>query len=251
MSLPPIATQLLDPAGLGSFDEAADGLVLTTGTTAFVKTAWTQVTAGLPQALSGMLFTFMPDAFDTAAETTIDIAFGPPGSEVIVLADYFYTAPVFAYFGIMREFPIAVPANTRVSIRVAQSTAAAKTTRVFFQPIYASPLTPNNAAVTSTIISTVVGGNGAWGTPVLLTSGLPFPVRKMTLSWVGYGSQSNHIRFSTDTAGVNRVGPAVWQFSNDQSYCIPLLPFTLPINTPLYVTSNSFGTVSFALYLFG
>lgn len=251
MSLPAIAAQFTDPAGLGAFDDFNDGVSLTTGTTANVKTAWAELTPGLPQAISGMFITFMPDAFDVTAQTIVDIGIGAAGSEVVVLADYFYSSNLFAFFGIMREFPLGVPANTRIAIRVAQATAEAKTTRVFFQPIFTSPVTPNTVAVSTTLQGTVIGGNGSWGTPVLLTSGLTHAVRKMAISWSAYGSQSNHIRFSTDSAGNNRVGPAVWQFTNDLSHQVPLLPFYLPINTPLYATSNSFGTTSFGLYLFG
>jgi hypothetical protein len=259
MSLPPVSTQYMDPAGLGAADEAADGVVLTTGTTAFVKTAWSQLTAGLPQAISGFFLTLMPDPFDTTANTFVDIGIGAASSEVPILENYYYTIGTFAYHAIMREFPLAIPANTRIAIRVSQGNANAKTTRVFFQPIFTSTLTPNNAMVCTTLGTTgasltgtaVIGGNGSFGTPVLLTSGLTHPVRKFTASWFSYGSQHNHLRLSTDSAGTNRIGPALWQLSNDVSHNLPLLPLALPANTPLYVSSNSFGTVQLAAYLFG
>jgi hypothetical protein len=259
MSLPPVSTRYMAPAGLGNAEAAADGVVLTTGTTAFVKTGWSQLTAGLPQAISGFFLTFMPDPFDTTANTFVDIAIGASGSEVVVLENYYYTIGTFAYHGIMREFPLAIPANTRIAIRVSQGNANAKTTRVFFQPIFTSTLTPNNAMVCTTVGTTgasltgtsVIGGNGSWGSAVTLTSGLTYPVRHLALSWFAYGSQHNHLRFSTDTGGNNRVGPAVWQLSNDTSHNLPLLPLALPANTPLYVSSNSFGTVQLAAYLFG
>ncbi len=259
MSLPPISARFLNPAGLGSASERTDAAGVTTGTTAFTKTGWVQLSAGEAQALTGFFLTLLPGPTDGDGRTFVDIAFGGAGSEVVVLSNYYFAAGNFAYRCIVREIPIAVPANTRVSFRVSQGNTTAKETRCFFQPIYGSVLTPNNAAVCTTIGTTgaslsgtvVIGGNGSFGANVQLTTGLTHAVRHAMVSWFVYGSQNNILRFSTDTGGLNRVGPAIMQCTNDESYNLPLLPFALPANTPLYVASTSFGTVEFALYLFG
>lgn len=259
MSLAAVSARLLDPAGLGAFDDYNDGVTVTTGTTAFTKTAWVELMAGVAQAISGFWLTIMPDPFDTPAVTFLDIAIGAAGSEVVIVNNFYFSAGSFAYFGIMKEFLIGLPANTRIAIRTSQGNVNAKITRVFFQPMYTSVLTPNNVAVCTTIGTTgvaltgqaVVGGSGSFGTPVQLTTGLTHPVRSAHIAWFAYGSQSNHLRLSTDSAGINRVAPALFQFTNDPSHNVPLFPLNLAVGQPLYVASNSFGTVEFALYLFG
>jgi hypothetical protein len=102
------------------------GKSITTGGTANVKTAWTEMVAAAPFAVAGLLLEFASDS--TGVTLLYDLGIGAAGSETVLLANLHFGTNGYIGHGYY-VIPISIASGTRLAARV-QSSGTSDTCRL-------------------------------------------------------------------------------------------------------------------------
>jgi len=117
----------------GSVLTTSSGTAVVGSSTANVKGAWTQLVASTTRYYSSIRLQTQVCP-NTSAETSFlfDVGVGAAGSEQIVVPDLWNTtsgAGSFDYWNVSPEFPVNIPAGSRIAVRL-QSTLQSASTRL-------------------------------------------------------------------------------------------------------------------------
>ncbi len=171
----------------GGSTTATSGTVsVTAASTAHVKGAWQQLIASTTDEAYGLTFGYVgPSSATTDASAVMDVGIGAAGAEVVLIPDLLIGAQsVFAEHTV--RLPIRVPRGSRVSVRIASSTAS----DAFPLHVYAlsGGVVPAEAAsvAESLGVGTASGGTSS-GTPAATHTKGP---------WVELGTSTRPARFA-------------------------------------------------------
>jgi len=244
--------------------------------TAFTKTAFVELTAGLTRAAVGMeMVAWLQSAPSVDSMLFFDIAFGAASSEVVVVRDFPIAMRNYESDPPAWYIPIAIPATTRVSYRVSSSVASGGTINAYTQFQLSSPLTAQGAAICTALgladpvtslstgsTVTVSTTNGVFGTAVQFSASTPHAARwvrivPMTIANPSY--RPVFVRLSLDSAGANVVGPITYLPSSAMADFRGIgitLPCWIPQGSDLHLsvaTAQGGQTTAhrFAVHLFG
>jgi len=140
-------------------------LTLTYGASAHAKGAWVEVNANTAQNVVMLGITVACNAPATDTSTVLDIGVGASGSETVVVPDLAVGAhAVFAFY-----IPVAIPAGSRVAVRMA-GTRVSPTTATVAVALFAgngyetTPTSVDVLGVTAASSSgtAMAGANGSW-----------------------------------------------------------------------------------------
>lgn len=118
---------------MGSNTATSSGVVSTWGGSTHTKGSWTEITAAVPERLSGIQVCVDYDGATTggSGSALVDLAVGPAGSETVIASNMFYvttTSEAIDHFGGgLAYLPLEIAAGARLAVRHQASASATDT----------------------------------------------------------------------------------------------------------------------------
>jgi hypothetical protein len=184
------------------------------GTPAVTEGSWTEVIASTPHDAIGLIFQQI--GANNAFYASVDIGIGGSGSEQVLVADILSSGARTGSVVEMLYLPIAVPAGSRLSARIAVNQA------LEFSNCSLILVSGAGAGVVGLGHSCTLGGTGAAGTLVdpggtantkgswvELSAGTPFRIQQAILQWNARGNSAMSLASIRIDIGIGASGSEV------------------------------------------